>query len=150
MGNISVHHPPGFWWLVDTPPAKLDNTAGIYTVNREQTKLVIEYFQEVKQLANFPPFVQELGKRDKEFYDAVTKVIEVGTKPGAVDEKTKVFISLALDAYIGSERGVMVLANRARELGATEEEINEVLRIPYYVAGSRPLITGNNAFPKKE
>jgi alkylhydroperoxidase/carboxymuconolactone decarboxylase family protein YurZ len=46
--------------------------------------------------------------------------------------------------------GVMVLANRARELGATEEEINEVLRIPYYVAGSRPLITGNNAFPKKE
>ncbi|HBG23355.1 MAG TPA: alkylhydroperoxidase, partial [Peptococcaceae bacterium] len=28
--------------------------------------------------------------------------------------------------------------------------INEVLRIPYYVAGSRPLIMANNAFPKKE
>jgi alkylhydroperoxidase/carboxymuconolactone decarboxylase family protein YurZ len=104
----------------------------------------------VKHLAKFPPFVEELGKRDKEFYDAVTKVIEAATKPGAVDEKTKVFISLALDAYIGSERGVMVLANRARELGATEEEINEVLRIPYYVAGSRPIITANNAFPKKD
>ncbi|CEO88964.1 carboxymuconolactone decarboxylase family protein [Syntrophaceticus schinkii] len=117
---------------------------------RIKNSLVIENYQEVKHLANFPPFVQELGKRDKEFYDAVTKVIEVATRPGAVDEKTKVFISLALDAYIGSERGVMVLANRARELGATEEEINEVLRIPYYVAGSRPLITGNNAFPKKE
>lgn len=69
---------------------------------RIKNSLVIENYQEVKHLANFPPFVQELGKRDKEFYDAVTKVIEVATRPGAVDEKTKVFISLALDAYIGS------------------------------------------------
>ena len=101
-------------------------------------------------MAKFPPFVEELGRRDKEFYDAVTKDIETATTQGAVDEKTKVFICLALDAYIGSERGVMVLANRARELGATEEELKEVLRIPYYIAGSRPLITANNAFPKKE
>lgn len=101
-------------------------------------------------MANFPPFVEELGKRDKEFYDAVTKVIELATKPGAVDEKTKVFICMALDAYIGSERGVMSLSNRARQLGATEEEIKEVLRIPYHVAGSRPIIMANNAFPKKE
>lgn len=100
-------------------------------------------------MPNLPPFVQALGKRDPELYEAVTRVIEVAMKPGAVDEKTKVFICLALDAYIGSERGVIALANRARELGATEEEIQEVLRIPYYVSGSRPLITANNAFPEQ-
>ncbi|WP_408033283.1 carboxymuconolactone decarboxylase family protein [Thermacetogenium phaeum] len=104
----------------------------------------------MNQLPNFPPFVQALEKRDPELYEAVTKVIEVAMKPGALDEKTKVFICLALDAYIGSERGVMALAKRARELGATEEELKEVLRIPYYVSGSRPLISANNAFAEQD
>lgn len=100
-------------------------------------------------MPNIPPFVQAIEKRDPELYEAVTKVLEVAMKPGAVDEKTKVFICLALDTYIGAEQGVKVLANRARELGATEEEIKEVLRIPYHVSGSRPLIAASNAFPKE-
>jgi alkylhydroperoxidase/carboxymuconolactone decarboxylase family protein YurZ len=44
----------------------------------------------------------------------------------------------------------MALAKRARELGATEEELKEVLRIPYYVSGSRPLISANNAFAEQD
>ncbi|KUK31582.1 MAG: Uncharacterized protein XD63_1164 [Thermoanaerobacterales bacterium 50_218] len=95
-----------------------------------------------------PPFVQQIADRDPELYEAVVKVIEVAMTPGALDAKTKTLINLALDAYIGSERGVMVLANRARELGATEEEIKETLRIAYYVAGMKTLATSNNAFPQ--
>ncbi|MGD0153584.1 MAG: carboxymuconolactone decarboxylase family protein [Thermacetogeniaceae bacterium] len=98
--------------------------------------------------SHLPPFIQELEKRDPELFEAVKKVTEVANAPGALDAKTKTLISLALDAYIGSERGVMVLANRARELGATDQEINEALRLSYSVSGSRPLIAGNNAFPK--
>jgi len=95
-----------------------------------------------------PPFVQQIANRDPELYEAVVKVIEVAMTPGALDAKTKTLINLALDAYIGSERGVMVLANRARELGATEEEIKETLRIAYYVAGMKTLATSNSAFPQ--
>ncbi|MDH7577480.1 MAG: carboxymuconolactone decarboxylase family protein [Bacillota bacterium] len=94
-----------------------------------------------------PPFVQQIEKRDPELYQAVVKIIELAMTPGALDAKTKTFIALALDAYIGSERGVIALSNRARELGATDQEINEVLRIAYYVSGSKTLATSNNAFP---
>ncbi len=98
---------------------------------------------------NLPPFMQEVAERDREFYEAVAKVMELANAPGALDAKTKTLISLALDACLGSDRGVMALANRARELGATDQEINEVLRLVYSVSGSRPLIMGNIAFPQK-
>ena len=97
---------------------------------------------------HLPPFVQELEKRDPEFYEAVKRLTEVANAPGALDAKTKTLISLGLDAYIGSERGVMVLANRARSLGATEQEINEVLRLSYSVSGSRCLAASSSAFQK--
>lgn len=97
---------------------------------------------------HLPPFIQELEKRDPELFEAVKKVTEVANTPGALDAKTKTLISMALDAYIGSERGVMVLASRARELGATDQEINEALRLSYSVSGSRCLIASSNAFPK--
>jgi len=61
---------------------------------------------------HLPPFVQQLESRDPELYEAVKKVTEVAMTPGALDAKTKTLISLALDAYIGAERGVMVLARR--------------------------------------
>jgi alkylhydroperoxidase/carboxymuconolactone decarboxylase family protein YurZ len=97
---------------------------------------------------HLPPFVQQLESRDPELYEAVKKVTEVAMTPGALDAKTKTLISLALDAYIGAERGVMVLASRARELGATEQEINETLRISYSVSGSGCLATSASAFQK--
>ncbi len=97
---------------------------------------------------HLPPFIQELEKRDPELFEAVKRVTEVANAPGALDAKTKTLISMALDAYIGSEHGVTALATRARELGATDQEINEALRLSYSVSGSRPLIAGNNAFPK--
>ncbi|MGD0622672.1 MAG: carboxymuconolactone decarboxylase family protein [Thermacetogeniaceae bacterium] len=97
---------------------------------------------------HLPPFVQQLESRDPELYEAVKKVTEVAMTPGALDAKTKTLISLALDAYIGAERGVMVLASRARDLGATEQEINETLRISYSVSGSRCLAASAGAFQK--
>ncbi len=97
---------------------------------------------------NLPPFVQQLAERDPELFEAVKKVTEVAMAPGALDAKTKTLIGLALDAYIGAERGVMVLANRARELGATEQEICEALRLSYSISGSRCLAASCSAFQK--
>ncbi len=109
--------------------------------------LLVEGGEKVKP--TIPPFVQQVKDRDPELYEAVTRVIELAMSPGALDAKTKTFIALALDAFVGSERGVASLANRARELGATEQEINEVLRIAYYIAGMRTLATSNHAFPQQ-
>jgi alkylhydroperoxidase/carboxymuconolactone decarboxylase family protein YurZ len=97
---------------------------------------------------HLPPFVQQLESRDPELYEAVKKATEVAMTPGALDAKTKTLIALALDAYIGAERGVMVLAGRARDLGATEQEISEALRISYSVSGSRCLAACAGAFQK--
>lgn len=99
---------------------------------------------------NLPPFMGELKERDPEFFEAVAKVMETASAPGALDPKTKTLISLALDTYIGSERGVMALAQRARSLGATESEINEALRLAISVALSKPVITSNSARPARE
>ncbi|HHP51070.1 MAG TPA: carboxymuconolactone decarboxylase family protein [Moorella mulderi] len=96
-----------------------------------------------------PPFMEVLAQRDEEFYQAVARVLELAHGPGALDPKTKTLISLALDACVGSERGVQVLSQRARELGATDQEINEVMRLVYAVVGSKPIIMGNLAFPSK-
>jgi alkylhydroperoxidase/carboxymuconolactone decarboxylase family protein YurZ len=98
--------------------------------------------------APLPYFVQQLEGRDPELYAAVKKVFELAMAPGALDPKTKTLISLALDAYAGADQGVRVLAGRARELGATEQEINETLRISYSVSGSRPLAAATAAFQK--
>jgi len=97
----------------------------------------------------FPPFVQDLVKRDPELYEVVVRSTELASAPGALDAKTKLLISLALDAYIGAERGVASLAKRAREAGATDQEITEVLRISYNVCASRTLIASGSAFPKE-
>lgn len=95
-----------------------------------------------------PPFVQQLKERDPELYNAVAKIIELAMSPGALDAKAKTLIALALDAYIGSEGGVASLSSQARKLGATDQEINEAIRIAYFVSGMRTLAAGSNAFPR--
>lgn len=97
-------------------------------------------------MALIPPFVQTLKDQDPVFYQQVCQIIELAMSPGALDERTKILIALGIDAYKGAEQGVKVLAQQARELGVTEAEIAEALRIPYFVAGMDPLKTGLNAY----
>jgi alkylhydroperoxidase/carboxymuconolactone decarboxylase family protein YurZ len=93
-----------------------------------------------------PAFIEALAGRDPEFYQAVRAVAEAAGAPGALDAKTKTLITLALDALHGASNGVAVLAKRARDLGASEEEIGETLRLAYYVAGNSVLNTSLAAY----
>ncbi|MFI5268118.1 MAG: carboxymuconolactone decarboxylase family protein [Chloroflexota bacterium] len=94
-----------------------------------------------------PPFLQRLAAIDPEFVEQAATIREQAYyTPSALDVKTKLLIALALDVAHGAEEGVRLLSARAREAGATDAEIADVLRICYSVAGLQRLSTGANAF----
>ncbi|HWJ03760.1 MAG TPA: carboxymuconolactone decarboxylase family protein [Verrucomicrobiae bacterium] len=96
---------------------------------------------------SLPPVLNGLKEHDPKLYSLAQELNSLAFAPGALEEKTKVLITMALDALMGADQGVKVLAARARKAGATEEEIAEALRLAYLVAGMRTLITATAAFP---
>lgn len=93
-----------------------------------------------------PGFVKKYEARDKDLFDAVVNVSETAFSGNALDHKTRLLIALALDALLGSDHGVASLARQIRNAGGTNEEINEAIRVAYYVAGMNTLVCGNAAF----
>lgn len=97
-------------------------------------------------MARIPLFVEEFKSIDPDLYQAACQTIEMAMAPGELDQKTKLLITLALDAYKGAVEGVRVLAAQAREAGATDGEMAEAIRLAYFVAGMDSLKTGLAAF----
>ncbi len=95
-----------------------------------------------------PTFMDELKKRDPEFFELVNAVMVNARKAGALDQKVKTLITLALDAAGSHPEGVKSLASRARLLGATEEEIIETIRLAFLTSGVPGLVAGLAAFEK--
>jgi len=60
---------------------------------------------------------------------------------GALPQKSKVLIAMAIDVEQSALQGATALGRRALKLGATKEEIIETLRVAYYVGGNRALFT---------
>ena len=90
--------------------------------------------------------MDELGKRDPEFFQLVNAVMTKTREAGALDPKTKILITLALDAAGSHPEGVRSLAARARAMGAREEEIIETIRLVFLCAGIPGLVAGLAAF----
>lgn len=97
-----------------------------------------------------PPFLKFLETNDHDFSQAIEKVASSAMTPGALDQKTKLLIALALDAALGSAPGVTSVAKQARSVGATDAEIAEALRIAYFAAGNSILAASSAAFGKGE
>ena len=91
-------------------------------------------------------FMEELERRDPEFFKVVSAVLEKARAPGALDPKTKTLITLTLDAAGSHPQGVINLARRARALGATDAEIAECIRLAFLGAGVPGLVAGLAAF----
>jgi alkylhydroperoxidase/carboxymuconolactone decarboxylase family protein YurZ len=62
---------------------------------------------------------------------------------GALPKKYKLLIAMAFDAAFGADQGVKSLAGSALKEGATKEEIAEVLRVAYHLAGVGTLYTAS-------
>lgn len=93
---------------------------------------------------HLPKFLEVLHENDPEFFDAVIKVSKIDG--GALPEKTKTLITLAIDAVLGKDEGVKSLAKKARKLGATKEEIADVVRVVFIGAGYPGLSSAVKAF----
>lgn len=90
--------------------------------------------------APLPPFLRTLSEHDPEFSELVATIRQKAIyTPGALDVKTKLLIAFALDAARGLEFGTRTFATRAREAGATDAELAEVLRVLYSVGGLQNL-----------
>ncbi len=97
-------------------------------------------------MAQRPSFIDELRKRDPEFFELVSALMAKAQQAGALDPKTKTLITLALDAAGSHPDGVRSLASRARAMGAKEEEIIETVRLAFLAAGFPGLVAGLAAF----
>jgi len=93
-----------------------------------------------------PWFVEELREKDPELFAAAKGVVETALQTSALDKKTRYLVVLALDAVKNAEQGVKVVARQAREAGASEEEIKEVLRLAYFTSGMDVLKASLHAF----
>ncbi|MGI5880191.1 MAG: carboxymuconolactone decarboxylase family protein [Syntrophomonadaceae bacterium] len=96
--------------------------------------------------SKLPWFVDKMGDYDHEYYVLLKEVLQKAISTTALDKKTCYLILLALDTLKGAETGVKVLAGQAREAGATEEEIKEVIRLAYFVNSMDVIKTSLNAW----
>jgi alkylhydroperoxidase/carboxymuconolactone decarboxylase family protein YurZ len=87
--------------------------------------------------------MEALKKHDADFIEKAAVIREEAQYAAKhIPKKYALMIALALDIAHNSEMGVRSLSARAREAGATEEELMEVLKICYSVGGVQMLSSG--------
>lgn len=95
---------------------------------------------------NLLPFIAALEDKDEKFFEIMKGMQELVYGPSALDMKTKLMLCLAVDATVGADDGVKNIAKILRNMGTTDEEIAEVLRITYFTKGNSTLHTALSAY----
>lgn len=94
------------------------------------------------------PFIEAFKDQDQKFYELINGIQELVHAESSLDAKTKMMISLAVDAAEGSTKGVAAISGILRNMGVTDEQIAEVLRITYFAKGNSVLSQSMAAFKK--
>ena len=96
-----------------------------------------------------PPFLMPLYQSDPILYALVmNNMQQCLPETGAVPLKYRLLLSMVADGVLFHPEGVTALANSARQAGASEEEINEALRIIYLSGGMVALVNSLGAYKK--
>ena len=93
-----------------------------------------------------PPWQAALEKSTPALFKDVSVVRESIMKDGALSLKVKTLMTMICDALLAHPGGVAAIANRARALGASEDEIGEAVGVAYLMGGLPALVIGANAF----
>ncbi len=93
-------------------------------------------------------WVETLEEHDPELARMVAANRDCTMRDGAMPAKYKVLMQMLADAILAHADGVQSIANRARAMGASEEEIAETVRVAYDVGGTPALVTALAAFRK--
>ena len=72
---------------------------------------------------------------DAELFEQMSNTRGLAFQEGALSQKHKILIALAIDVVEHSEGGVHSLALQALQAGATRAEIMETLRVAYLICG---------------
>ena len=94
-----------------------------------------------------PGYAAALERADAKLSEYVSTGREFIIADGALSAKVKTLMTMLCDALLAHENGVRNIAQRARAMGATEEEIAETVRVAFWMGGLPALVTGCNAFP---
>ena len=97
-------------------------------------------------MAELPPWIQELQQRDPQFVESYMAQRDRILGDGAIPAKYKILMTMIVDALTAHPDGCANIANRARDAGATEAEINEAVEVAYLFGGTPALVTAVNAF----
>ena len=93
-----------------------------------------------------PSYMATLAKADPKMLEHVTTVREYVISDGALSAKVKTLMTMLCDALLAHDDGVYAISQRARALGASEEEIAETVQVAYLMGGTPALVTGCKAF----
>jgi alkylhydroperoxidase/carboxymuconolactone decarboxylase family protein YurZ len=91
-------------------------------------------------------FQQLLDEHSPELAAVVANARNSITSDGALSARVKTLMMMICDSLLNHESGVTNLANRARALGASEDEIKEALGVAYLMGGLPAIVAGSNAF----
>ena len=91
-------------------------------------------------------FQQLIDEHAPELSAAVGSARTTIMEEGALSTKVKTLMMMICDALLNHESGVTNLANRARALGASEEEIKEAVGVAFLMGGLPAMVAGSNAF----
>lgn len=94
------------------------------------------------------PFIAAIEGRDEKFYKIMKDLQDLVYSESSLDIKTKLMISLAVDASEGADEGVATISNVLRQMGVSDEQISEILRITYFTKANSTLVTSLSAFKK--
>ncbi len=96
--------------------------------------------------AQLAPWQAALQKSAPALLNDVNSVRESIMADGALSMKVKTLMTMICDALLAHGDGVATIANRARSMGATEEEIAEAVGVAFLMGGLPALVTGASAF----
>lgn len=85
--------------------------------------------------------LEAFERLDPELLRRLTQGHRDGLSDGAISQKTKLLMVLAIDACLGSYHGVRALATQAVAAGATRQELAEAVGVAFYVGGASALYT---------
>ena len=94
------------------------------------------------------PWAVALQENDPKLAELIDSGRDLITTDGALSAKVKTLMSMICDALLAHGDGVAAIADRARGLGATEDEIAETVRVAYWMGGVPALVMGVNAYKK--
>ncbi len=101
--------------------------------------------KEGDKMQELPEFLEILQNKDPEYANNIVENFSKNLQDGELSAKTKIFIMLALDAGNSDIEGVKNLSKMAKEFGATEEELIEVIEVIGLTCGFQGLATAIEA-----